>query len=558
MANYSSLDCSLFKKIICGGARQLEAHKSEINSLNVFPVPDGDTGDNMFLTFSSGVNAMIKSGAATLGESAAALSHGMLLGARGNSGVILSQFFGGMSKKFENKESATAEELAEAFSSGVRQAYRAVASPAEGTILTVAREGVENARAEAESDSVCSLIESIKEKMSDSLANTPALLPVLREAGVVDSGGAGLYYIIEGMSNALSGKNSDISFETAVRDTSGKTTDNFSAFTKDSVMTYGYCTELLLRLQTSKVNVDSFDERVITEYLGEVGDSIVSFKEGTIVKVHVHTMTPEKVLGFCRRFGEFLTVKIENMSVQHSEKFAEQSKTPENPEQSVPEKEYGTVAVCSGDGIKDTFTDLGVDCIIDGGQTNNPSTEDFFKAFDKVHARHIFVFPNNSNIILTARQAAEMYKSSEIHVLESKDLGSGYVGVASIDNESASADEIISAVNEAMANSVTGCVAPAVRTADIGGVHIESGDNICFVGKKMIGSGKERTDALHSLADYILEDDEKFMLTAFFGKDLTSFERDDLRAYMKKNHPDIEFYTVDGGQAVYSCILVAE
>lgn len=555
MAKLFRLDSGIFKKMIMGGAAHLKAHANEINDLNVFPVPDGDTGDNMLLTVTSGVSEMNKDSSESVGDAANALSKGMLLGARGNSGVILSQFFSGIAKSLANQVYATASSLAEAFKSGVKQAYRAVASPAEGTILTVARESVEKtADSVDEEHSVDRLISDLTAEMSASLERTPDMLPVLREAGVVDSGGAGLFCIFEGMMNVLTGKGENSVFEIQRTSDDGAGAPDLDAFTSESEMTYGYCTEFLLRLQSSKTNVDEFDESVITDFLKTVGNSIVSFKDGSIVKVHVHTMEPETVLGFCRKFGEFLTVKIENMSVQHNEKLMnDKSKKADEPE-----KKYGTVVVCSGDGIKETFRELGADCIIDGGQTNNPSTEDFIRAFDEVNSKCIFVFPNNSNIILAAKQAAEMYDRADVHVIESRDLGSGYAGITAVSTEFDSANEIVDACREAAENVMTGQVSPAIRTTDIDGVHIENGDNICFVGKKMVSSRKTKSEAARDLADYMLSSGEKYMLTAFFGEDATKSEQDDLIEYVSKKYPDVEIYPVTGGQAVYSCILVAE
>ena len=560
MTSHSSLDGNLFKEIICGGAASLKSHAAEVNNLNVFPVPDGDTGDNMAMTVMSGVASMKKTDSDSVGEVAAALSRGMLLGARGNSGVILSQFWSGVAKQLEGKDEVDATLLSEALSYGVKQAYRSVMSPTEGTILTVAREGVGNAIIRLDHEgTIYALLSNVKSEMFTSLSNTPNLLPVLKEAGVIDSGGAGLYYIFEGIVKTLSGEetSSDVLQQKEAPDTQSKT-DVFSAFTEDSVMTYGYCTEFLLRLQSSKVDVASFDVSTITDYLTTIGNSIVSVKDGSVVKIHVHTLEPEKVLGFCRKYGEFLTMKIENMSVQHSEKLADGAYPSKETGKAVPVKEYGTVAVCSGTGIMKTFEELGADFVIDGGQTNNPSTEDFIKAFDSVSARHIFVFPNNTNIILAAKQAAELYKGAQIHVIESKDLGSGYVGLASFNTEVDSTDEMMSSIYESMQNVVTGCVTTAVRSTEIGGVRIENGDNICFVGKKMISSQKEKKEALHALVDYIFADGEKFMITAFCGKDTSAPDRDEFRAYMKKHHPDAELYLVDGGQDVYSYIVIAE
>ena len=562
MLTISSLDGSLFKKIICGGLSMLKLRSAEINNLNVFPVPDGDTGDNMFLTLSSGVKAInaLEDEDASLGDVSAVLSRGMLLGARGNSGVILSQFFSGIAKQLEGLDEADATVLAEALSSGVKQAYISVMSPTEGTILTVAREGVGNAIIKlGHTGTVDILLSDVREEMHIALMNTPNLLPILKEAGVVDSGGAGLYAIFDGMVRAAYGDSTDVQTDDTVPETKEKnrgTADPFAAFGEDSVMTYGYCTEFLLRLQSSKVDLGSFDHSVITDYLSTVGNSIVAVRDGSIVKIHVHTLEPEKVLGFCRRYGEFLTMKIENMTLEHSEKHGKEST--EQPKKAAPKKEYGTVAVCSGDGIKETFTELGIDCIIEGGQTNNPSTEDFLSAFDKVNAKHILVFPNNANVIMAAKQAANLYNGAHVHVIESRDLGSGYVGIASFNPEADSADELCDMINGAMENVVTGFVTTAVRSTEIGGVKIENGDNISFIGKKMIASEKRRADALHALIDSIFDAGEKFMLTAFCGRDVPTPERDELRAYMKKQYPDVELYIVDGGQEVYSHILIAE
>ena len=559
MKNYSSLTGTLFKKMICGGAAQLKAHSAEVNNLNVFPVPDGDTGDNMTLTVSAGVSAVRSNDSDSLGEIASLVSRGMLLGARGNSGVILSQLFYGISKGLKNAQSADCRTFADALACGVREAYSSVANPTEGTVLTVAREGIGNATAALTPDStVNGFVDKIKSEMFSSLSKTPDLLPVLKEAGVVDSGGAGLYYIFDGMARTLAGE--EISDGSSPDFTSGneKGVEDYSAFTEDSVMTYGYCTEFLLRLQSSKVDIASFDHSVITDYLSSVGDSVVSWRDGSIVKVHVHTKEPEKVLAFCRRFGEFLTMKIENMSLEHNESISDAPKNDSSAEKAEPEKEYGIVAVCSGDGIKNTFSELGVDCIIDGGQTNNPSVDDFLDAFTIVGARHIFVFPNNSNVILAAKQAARIYSESEIHVIENGDIGSGYVGIASLDCGAESTDGIINGIYESMQNVVTGYLTTAVRTTDIDGVHIENGDYISFVGKKMISADKDRFSSLQSLADSIFEGGGKFMCTVFCGSVINQAECDAFQAYMKKKYPDMELYPVYGGQDVYDFILIAE
>lgn len=547
------LDGSLFAKMAQGGAAQLRANADEVNNLNVFPVPDGDTGDNMSMTIESGVAAMERVESSSLTEVMAALSKGMLMGARGNSGVILSQFFSGMAKGFEQIDRADAQTVGAALQVGVKQAYRSVLTPTEGTILTVAREAVEYAVKNINEEStIRTLFADLTQEMYTSLQRTPELLAVLREASVVDSGGAGLFYIMEGFNKVLIGE--EIT-EVGTRRPAVASVVDFSGFTEDSEMVYGYCTEFLLQLQRSKVDTEAFDVAVITEFLQTIGDSIVAFKDGSIVKVHVHTMTPDKVLGFCRSFGEFLTIKIENMSVQHSETLEAKE---EAPEVTAPRKKYGTVAVANGAGIEATFKDIGVDYVVKGGQTNNPSTEDFVNAFSKVNAEHIFVFPNNGNIIMAAKQAASIYDKAEVHVVESKDLGAGYIAIASINPEAETPDEAIAGSLEAMQFVVTGSVSNAIRDADMNGVHITNGDHIGFVGKEIIASCKDKVAAATALVDRMFEDPDKFMVTVFSGKDATEAENEALKANIAASHPDAEIYFVDGGQEIYSYIIIAE
>ncbi|MBE6616958.1 MAG: DAK2 domain-containing protein [Ruminococcaceae bacterium] len=552
--NERCLDGSLFAKMAQGGAAQLRANADEVNNLNVFPVPDGDTGDNMSMTIESGVAAMEKIESQSLAEVMSALSKGMLMGARGNSGVILSQFFSGMAKGFESCDKADPETVAKALEVGVKQAYRSVLTPTEGTILTVAREAVTYAVTNLTPEStIRTLFADLTEEMYASLQRTPELLTVLKEASVVDSGGAGLFYIMEGFNKVLLGE--EISEATSRRQSASVAAIDFSGFTEDSEMVYGYCTEFLLQLQRSKVDPAIFDVSMITEFLKTVGDSIVAFKDGSIVKVHVHTMTPDKVLGFCRQFGEFLTIKIENMSVQHSETISDTSNAPKK---AAPRKKYATVAVANGEGIESTFREIGVDVIVSGGQTNNPSTEDFIKAFEEINAEHIFVFPNNGNIIMAAKQAASIYDKADVHVVESKDLGAGYVGIASLNPEAETPDEAIAGSLEAMQYVTTGCVSNAIRDAEMNGVHIENGDHIGFVGKKIITSMKEKVDAATALVDNMFQIPEKFMVTVFSGKDATEEDNKALLANINANHPDAEVYFINGGQEIYSYIIIAE
>ena len=555
----TELDGAAFADMVKAGAANLRINAETVNDLNVFPVPDGDTGDNMSMTAEGGVAALAKIDSDNISEVGSIVSRGMLLGARGNSGVILSQMFAGMARGFEKCEKADIDTLCEALKLGVKQAYAAVMKPAEGTILTVVREGVDNAVENVEIGcTVGMLFSSVVSEMKLSLERTPELLPVLKEAGVVDSGGAGLIYIFEGFLKSLRGEKIEISAPTP---TANHQVD-LSAFGPDSVMTYGYCTELLLQLQNCKVDPDTFDPAVITEFLEGIGNSIVSFKTGSVVKIHVHTMTPERVLEFCRRFGEFLTVKIENMSVQHSEISSEKSEEEKTEKKAeTPKRErrpFGYIAVASGKGIERLFLDLGADFVVDGGQTKNPSTADFLEAFDKTNADHIFVFPNNGNIILAASQAAEIYEGSVIHVIPSRDIGSGYVALSSLDSTSEDPEEIEAALIAAMENVTTGSVSVAVRDAELCGVTIKNGDYIGFVGKQMLVSKPSMTDTACGLLDKMFEDEDKFMLTAFVGADATEQDCAVIESYAAEKFPDVEVYLAEGGQDVYPFIFVAE
>ena len=555
------LDGELLSRMARGGAAELRTNAEEVNHLNVFPVPDGDTGDNMCMTIESGVAALDKlEEHASLKETAAVLSRGMLLGARGNSGVILSQFIAGMAKGLSNCEKANARIVGRALTEGVQQAYASVMTPTEGTILTVAREAVEYANGNLRGDStVNSYFHDLVTEMYRSLQRTPQILSVLREAGVVDSGGAGLFYIIDGFNRALNGEEIEMAELPPVSCAAAAV--DLSAFGPDSEMTYGYCTELLLQLQTSKVaDIEHFDMQEIIPHLQSLGDSLVAFKTDSVVKVHVHTKTPEKVLEHCRRFGEFLTVKIENMSVQHSEQTVngEKKEAKTAPAAPVVKKKCAVVAVCNGEGLESIFREFGADAIVNGGQTQNPSTNDFLDAFATVSAEHIFVFPNNGNILMAARQAAELYDQATVHVIESRDVGAGYVALSAADFNAEDVNEILACIAAAMAGVTTGFVSPSIRDAELNGVTIHTGDYIGFVGKEMIASCADRADTARKLLDHMLADGSKYMLTVFCGKDADSAEAEALQGTLEAQYPNLEVYFVDGGQDIYPYIFAAE
>lgn len=540
----------LFAKMAFGGAAQLRSNAEEVNRLNVFPVPDGDTGDNMRMTIESGIAALENMDSDDLAEVMKVLSHGMLLGARGNSGVILSQFFAGTSKGFEGIEKADPAALGHALELGVKQAYTSVMTPTEGTILTVAREAVEYAVARITPEStIRSFFADLVKEMHASVDRTPEILSVLKEAGVVDSGGAGLFYIIDGFNRVLNGEEI---LQEAYSIAPAKASVVTSGFGADSEMTYGYCTELLLQLQHKKTDIDHFDIEALKSFLAEIGDSIVAFKTDSIVKIHVHTFTPEKVLAHCRQFGEFLTIKIENMSVQHT------SLEAEKPKEAEPTKKYGVVAVSNGPGIEKLFRELGTDEIVQGGQTQNPSTNDFLDAFANVPAEHIFVFPNNGNILMAAQQAAALYAHATVHVLPSKNIGTGYVAVSSADFENPDPEAVVAQMLEAMNRVTAGYVSPAIRDAEMNGVHIHNGDTIGIIGKEIVVSEADKVTAALRLAEKLLEDEEKFMLSIFVGKDTTKEEQAQLQELLEEHCAFAEVYFINGGQDIYPYIFVAE
>jgi len=549
---YFKLDGALFEKIVTAGADKLWANKKEINDLNVFPIPDGDTGDNMYMTASGGIGAIKREDSQSVAAKSAALARGMLFGARGNSGVILSQFFEGIARGLNGYEVADPEIFASALSSGVKKAYSSVERPVEGTMLTVLRESVEYASARLSADSsLNSLMLDVVAEMRRSLDRTPELLEVLMEAGVVDSGGAGVLKIAEGMLGALLGE----SYESAAMGTEAKDID-FSKFGEDSVMTFGYCTELLLQLQRCKVDPESFSEKVIVEYLETIGDSIVAVKTGSIVKLHVHTLEPYRVLEFCQRFGEYLTVKIENMTLQHNET-GEDFATKRKKKPKGKRKKFALVTVANGDGMTEAFRESGADFVIDGGQGNNPSIDDFIDSFDTVNADDIFVLPNNGNIIMAAKQAASMYEGSSVHVIETKNFGEAYSILSMLDYSSGNAEDIEAEMRVNMQGSVTGMITSSIRSVTLDGVDVKEGEYIGFTNKTMLTSSSSLTDTFGELADKLSAKEKSFMVL-FIGRDVSNDIRDEVSALVEERYPDLEFYPVDGGQDVYDFIMILE
>ena len=543
MQRTNDLDSLTFAAMLRQGAVQLGKDKTIINDLNVFPIPDGDTGDNMLMTLKAGC-AALNDQLGTLSELASAASSGMLLGARGNSGVILSRIFAGLAKGLQGVIEADTKAFAHAMQSAVEEAYKSVPVPVEGTIITVLREGV--AGADTSSD-LNHYFETLLDAMQVSLDHTPELLQVLKDAGVVDSGGAGLLSIFRGMNDGLNGI---ISEEEIVPTAAAAPTVELDKFTENSTLEFGYCTEFLLRLMRSKVDLDTFDEKVIFDYLNRVGESVVAFREGTIVKVHVHTFTPGVILNEMQKYGEFLTLKIENMALQHH-----QSTNQNNASFKLPPKPYGIVTVASGEGLINAFHEIGADEVIAGGQTMNPSTQDFLVAFARINAQHILVFPNNKNIKMAADQAAELYKDADIHVLPSTTIGEGYYGIGYIDRDNPNVDEIIASITEIMQSVVTGMVSTAIRDAEGDQVTVHTGDYVGYSGKQLLSDSPDRETATKALIERLGAASRDVMLV-FYGESVPVEEAERLVADLQSQYKNLEIMLNNGAQPVYDYIFV--
>ena len=554
------LDGAIFKTLVLNGAEKLKKDYQRIDSLNVFPVPDGDTGTNMKMTIEGGVNEIYNSHDTSIYEISKKLSRGMLMGARGNSGVILSQLFRGLNKGFEGFEQVDAIRLAHAFDSGVKQAYKAVMKPVEGTILTVAREACEKMLTISSSRMTINefFIEYIAEARA-SLARTPDILPVLKESGVVDSGGAGYLAIVEGMAEAL-----DENFTgTDTYEVAHAVTHLPQATAKE--VEFGYCTEFILRL-SEEFNSEDFNEQIIYEQINPLGDSIALVKDEDLVKVHIHTLKPGDILNIGQTYGEFIHLKIENMTIQHNES-AEITHVAEGecpcgeehfPKAVKPDirKKYAIVAVATGEGLIQTFKDLGADYVVSGGQSMNPSTEDFIRGFDMLNAENIFVFPNNKNIILAANQSAKIYTESHIHVVETKTLAQGFSALTMIDL-SGEPEEIIQDLEKVIANVTTALVTYSIRDTVLEGIDIHKDDFIGICNGKIVASHKRRSEATKELLKNSINDDKE-IITIIYGADVSEREVNELVRYVEKNYSNLEVDVIEGNQEVYSYILAIE
>ena len=540
-----NLNGKTFRSLFINGHQSLVNDVDRINELNVFPVPDGDTGTNMKMTMDGGYNAVYRSKEKNLGLLLKDLARGMVFSARGNSGVILSQFFKGLSLGLENVESASVQDFASGMLSGVNQAYKVVNNPTEGTILTVMREASQFAY-DAHTESFEEYFKVYLTEAHKSLANTPELLPVLKKAGVVDSGAAGFIEIIEGMALAIDGH----MLETIERADMHVNAINPNGFNADSVLEFGYCTEFILQLQNAKVDIKNFDLKVITDFLEQIGNSIVAFVDEDIVKVHVHTFEPGKVITYCQQFGEYVTFKMENMSVQHSES------TLSEPEEEMEYKETTIVAVSSGDGISELFKGMGVDCVVSGGQTMNPSTDDFLAAFNKLNTKNIIVFPNNSNIIMAAKQAAENYDKANVVVIETKTIAQCYSALSLLGDEDL--DSMLSSIEMALSNVTSFEVTYAIRDSKIDEFDIKENDFLGFVNHKMATVSKTKLDSIKDLFNTLEDLDEKEVVTILYGSDVSEEEIEEVVNYIESTYNWMEVGAISGGQKVYSFIVAVE
>ena len=542
-----TIDGIMYLNMLRGGAQRLEENRAAVNDLNVFPIPDGDTGDNMFMTVNAGAAKPAED--AVISAAANAAAREMLLGARGNSGVILSRIFAGIAKGMGEAQSLDTGGFIAALEAGVTEAYGAVSTPVEGTILTVYREGVEKLSGSAP-QGFEELFDILLPELARSLERTPELLDVLKEAGVVDSGGAGFIYIVEGMRNALSGAH----YETLGLNPAAPQSVNLDAFTEDSVLEFGYCTEFLLRLQRSKIDLDRFDLDGFIAWLNTVGDSVVCFREGSIVKVHVHTKAPGEILNRCQQYGEFLTTKIENMTLQHNGSHGMQALKLKN---SKPKKPFGIVTVAAGTGIKELFTSLGCDVVVDGGQSMNPSAEELVRAFDETGAQTIYVFPNNSNIILTAEQAAQLYDNADVRIIKTKTIGEGYAAISMFDTTVGGADAVTAYLNEIIGGVVTGMVSRASRDATAGEIAVRKDDYIGFVGDEIYVDETTAEAAMLSLCDR-LNAGRYDILLILAGADADAGAASQMYDALSARYPRSEVIMAEGGQPIYDYILILE
>ena len=534
------------------GSKNLAKNAEKINALNVFPVPDGDTGTNMNLSMSSGAKETAANVVENIGELGKSFSKGLLMGARGNSGVILSQLFRGMSQYIADKKEVNAKEFAEAIQNGVSIAYKAIIKPVEGTILTVAREAAEAGLKAAENTtSVVEVMEAIYAEAQASLKRTPELLPILKEVGVVDSGGQGLVCVYQGFVAALKGEKIEglEAVETNLVDMQFEDNHDMDFMNPEDIV-YGFCTEFTVRLDKEK---KEFNEDKFREDMSKFGDSLLVISDSEFVKIHVHTETPGDVFNYGQQYGELIKIKSDNMREQHREVLRKQ----EAKQATAPKelKEQAMISISMGAGLSKVLTSMGVDYIVEGGQTMNPSTEDIMKAIKEVNAKNIFIFPNNKNIQLAAKQAAELAEEN-VFVVESKTAPQGLAAVM-VYNPQATAEENFANMQEVLSTVSTLEVTHAVRDTNIEGVEIKKDEFMGIRNGKIVVSNLSLNTVLEELLEKSIDEDTE-IVTLYLGEESTEEYTDFLEQLIEEKYPDVEVELIESGQPVYPYIIGVE
>ncbi|MCW0118994.1 MULTISPECIES: DAK2 domain-containing protein [Bacillus] len=549
-----TLNGRTFAEMILAGAQNLSQNASAVDALNVFPVPDGDTGTNMNLSMTSGAREVEQMDTDDIGKVGSALSKGLLMGARGNSGVILSQLFRGFSKSIETKKEINALEFAAALQAGVDMAYKAVMKPVEGTILTVAKDAAKKAMilAEKETD-ITALMIAVTEEAEASLNRTPELLPVLKEVGVVDSGGKGLLCVYEGFLASLKGETVPQKAVLPSLDdmVSAEHHKSAQSMMNTEDIEFGFCTEVMVRLDQTK---REFDEGTFRQDLSQFGDSLLVIADESLAKVHIHAEEPGNVLNYAQHYGELIKIKIENMREQHTSIISQESKPADN--EIPPAKQpYGIVTVAMGEGISDLFKSIGASVVIEGGQTMNPSTEDIVDAVKSVNADTVFILPNNSNIIMAANQAASVV-DEQVFVIPAKTVPQGMSALLAFNpDQAAEANEanMLSAIQQVKSGQVTF----SVRDTHIDGKDIKKGDFMGILNGTIIGTSENQLSAAKMLlSEMIGEDDE--IVTILYGEDVSQEEAEQLEAFLSEKYEEIEVEIHNGKQPLYSYIVSTE
>ncbi|CEA02747.1 DAK2 domain protein [Metalysinibacillus saudimassiliensis] len=542
------LDGVKFAEMVQMGAHHLYQNANYVDSLNVFPVPDGDTGTNMNLSMTSGAKETETQASEHIGKTAQALSKGLLMGARGNSGVILSQLFRGFGKSIESLEKIDAKQFAQAFQAGVDTAYKAVMKPVEGTILTVARVAAEKGMqlAETETD-IIALMEGFTKEAKIALDSTPDLLPVLKEVGVVDSGGQGLLFVYEGFLASLKGEALPEKNDATLNDLISAEHHRVQDFMSTDDIVFGYCTEIMVRFEDDK---EPFNEDDFRNALAELGDSLLVISDDEVAKVHVHTETPGNVMTIGQKYGSLIKIKVDNMREQHSAIV--------NEEQPAAKKEthpYAIVTIAMGEGVATLLRSIGASYVIEGGQTMNPSTEDIVKAVKEINAERVLILPNNKNIVMAAEQAVELL-DIEAAVVATKTIPQGMAAILAF-NPEASVEDNQATMTEAFADVKTGQVTFAVRDTSIDGVEIHKNDFMALAEGKIIASTKTMAEAAQTVATQLVDEDTE-IVTIIFGEDATEQQAAELATFIESLNEDVEVELFNGKQALYPFIISVE